>query len=134
MKISAKQYAQALYDITEGKDDVQIKTIIARFVSYMRDAGDLKKVREVISQFSIVYNERNSITEVIVTTRYPLSDNEKERVRAFIAKQYEKQNIVIRQKVKKDIKGGIVIRIGDDVLDGSVRERLAVLNRHLLQV
>jgi F-type H+-transporting ATPase subunit delta len=42
------------------------------------------------------------------------------------------QRIVAHYSVKPELLGGTIVRVGDTVMDGSVRRRLAVLRRRML--
>jgi F-type H+-transporting ATPase subunit delta len=43
------------------------------------------------------------------------------------------KTILISTKVQPDILGGVVARVGDQVIDGSIRTRLSLLRQQLLK-
>ena len=133
MKISTKQYANALYELTEGKDESQIDDLITRFVAQMKKMGDIKKAKEVVNQFEAIYNKKNGIVKAVVTTTRKLTDTENDEVIEFIKKKYNVANVEMDTVIDKNIKGGIIIKVGDEVLDGSVNGRLNKLKLSLNQ-
>ena len=133
MKISTKQYANALYELTEGKDESQIDDLITKFVAQMKKMGDIKKAKEVVNQFEAIYNKKNGIVKAVVTTTRKLTDTENDEVMEFIKKKYNVANVEIDTVIDKSIKGGIIIKVGDEVLDGSVNGRLNKLKLSLNQ-
>jgi len=66
-----------------------------------------------------------------VTTAVPLDEDEqaqvRERVAALIGKQVE-----MRLRVDPDIIGGIVVRVEDNLIDGSVRTQLHQLRQRMV--
>ncbi|RLC93632.1 MAG: F0F1 ATP synthase subunit delta [Chloroflexi bacterium] len=66
-----------------------------------------------------------------VSTAVPISDEEKERVRKRLAELLGKE-LVIKVKVDPDVMGGLVARVGDTLVDGSVRTRLRDLRQSLV--
>ena len=65
-----------------------------------------------------------------VTTAIPLDDNDKLRLAQRITDMVGKP-VVLRANVDPGVVGGIVIRIGDKLIDGSIRSKLAFLRREL---
>ncbi len=131
MKVSAKQYASTLYELTSKKSDSEIDDVIVKFVAYMKKTGDMKKSQDVVNQFEKIYNEKNNIIEASVTSSRILTDNEKMKIQAFIKEKYKANNVIMNNTVKKDIKGGIIVKVGDEILDGSVAGRLNKLKMSL---
>lgn len=85
---------------------------------------------EVVAEFQRLLNERRGIAEADVTTAVPMSEAEQADVKAKLTEITGKQ-IVLRTKVDPEIIGGLIARIGDQVIDGSARTRLLALRRRL---
>jgi F-type H+-transporting ATPase subunit delta len=66
-----------------------------------------------------------------VTSAQPLGAAELERVRQSLAKRTGKQ-VILEASVDPALIGGLVARVGDLVLDGSVRTQLGTLRDKLL--
>jgi F-type H+-transporting ATPase subunit delta len=66
----------------------------------------------------------------VVTTATPLSDRQKQRLGAALAKLYGRQ-VHLNLDVDPGVLGGISVRIGDEVIDGTVASRLEEANRRL---
>lgn len=64
-----------------------------------------------------------------ITSALPLTDNEKETVRNDIVSKIGSQTVTFR--VDPSILGGIVVKIGDKVMDGSVAGQLESLRQNL---
>ena len=131
MKVSAKQYASTLYDLTSEGSNSEIDDVIVKFVAYMKKTGDMKKSQDVVNQFGEIYNKKNNIIEAAVVSARELTDDEQKKIQSFIKEKYKADNVVMNNTINQDIKGGIIIKVGDEVLDGSVAGRLNKLKLSL---
>ncbi len=131
MKISPKQYAQTLYDLTAGKREEDIAGLITRFVAQLRRDGQVKNADQIIAHFEDIYNAAHDIVVVSVTTAFPLNDDQKADIQKYIANMYDAEKVIVDCHVDRAIKGGIIMRVGDDVIDASVGHRLRRLTMAL---
>jgi F-type H+-transporting ATPase subunit delta len=60
----------------------------------------------------------------------PLSDADVERLRVALS-QSTRKNVEVKVVVDPDVMGGIVTKIGDLIIDGSVRHRLDQLHEQI---
>jgi F-type H+-transporting ATPase subunit delta len=78
----------------------------------------------------MVFDYKNqAIAEV--TTAAPLDAQQQALVKAALERQTGK-TILLQTKVNSEILGGVVARVGDQVIDGSIQQRLQVLRRQLI--
>jgi F-type H+-transporting ATPase subunit delta len=66
-----------------------------------------------------------------VTTATPLDTSQQALVKQALEKQTGK-TIIMHTRIDPSIMGGVVARVGDQVIDGSVRNRLIALQQELL--
>ncbi|SRR6266851_4023064 len=66
-----------------------------------------------------------------VTTAAPLDEQLLNRVKQALERNTGK-SILMHTKVQPEILGGVIARVGDQVIDGSIRHRLAALKQQLL--
>jgi len=83
-------------------------------------------LRDILPEFRRLAYEYRNIMEVAVETAVPLTDQERDRLASSLAVRTGKQ---IQLKVSENpaLLGGMVIRMGDNVLDGSVAGRIRSL-------
>jgi F-type H+-transporting ATPase subunit delta len=67
---------------------------------------------------------------VEITTAVPLEAAETERINVFVT-GLVRRDVVLTTKVDESILGGLVIQIGDRLLDGSTKARLDGLRNRL---
>ncbi|HLX56063.1 MAG TPA: ATP synthase F1 subunit delta [Ktedonobacteraceae bacterium] len=66
-----------------------------------------------------------------VTTAAPMDEQQLNSVKQALEHNTGK-TILMRTKVQPEILGGVVARVGDQVIDGSIRHRLAAMKQQLL--
>ena len=79
----------------------------------------------------LVLNYKNeAIADVTTATR--IDDAQLTQIKQALEKRTGK-TIITRARVQPDILGGVIARVGDQVIDGSVRSHLAALRQQLLK-
>ncbi|MFV0462566.1 MAG: F0F1 ATP synthase subunit delta [Nostocoides sp.] len=72
---------------------------------------------------------RNELTAV-VTTAVPLTEQQEARLRTALENHYGKA-VTVQPVIDPDVIGGIHVRLGDEVIDGTILHRLDDARRHL---
>ena len=101
-----------------------------RLLAQKRRLGALPLIARQLSRLA---DEDQNIVRADVTTASPASDDYLAKLRAELEKATGKK-VTITHKVDKSLIGGVVTRIGDRVIDGSVKTRLQSFRETLLRV
>ena len=89
-------------------------------------------LREVAVQYlALVDQKLNRVRASVTLARQP-DDKLRKTIEENLARQLDKQ-VIAAYLVDPAIMGGAIIRVGDRVLDGSVRRRMTKLRRQLLK-
>ena len=95
-----------------------------------RREGALEAIYEQFVQYA---NEAQNLLEAEVEAAVELSSEELENIRQALEMKTGKQ-IEIHQRIQPNLKGGVRVRMGDTVFDGSVTMRLDLLKQRLMHV
>ncbi|MEA2065363.1 MAG: ATP synthase F1 subunit delta [Patescibacteria group bacterium] len=133
MKITLKQYAESLYQIVQGKDESEIKNVIENFVKVLQSNNDINKLDKVIEEFCKTWNKEEGIIETEVVSTKNLDNEIVELLNSYIAKLSGVKKVLVKQKIDKNILGGLIIKYKDKVLDGSLRMRLRELKIEMMR-
>ncbi len=131
MKISAKQYAQVLHDLTEEKDSQVVDGVVLKFAKELSVNNQLGLTENIIENFNEIWNRQNGIIEAEVMSARELGSSQIDKVESYVKERYGAKKVVLKNKIDKNLKGGIIIKVGDEVIDGSVRKKLALLKESL---
>jgi F-type H+-transporting ATPase subunit delta len=131
MKVSIKQYSQTLFDLTTGKSEQEILNIVSKFAEQLKNDGQFKNSNKIIEKFGEIYNAKNGIIEANVTSAKKLEDIQLENIITFIRQKYSVKEVVIKNVVDEKIKGGLIVRVGDEIMDASILSQLNKLKNIL---
>jgi len=85
---------------------------------------------QIIDVFQELVDEDKGVVKAIVRTAVPLTVDLSEKVKELLAKVAGRQ-VVVQVKEDPEIIGGIIVRIGDTVWDGSIRSQLQALKQSI---
>lgn len=92
--------------------------------------GMVDLVDDVQADYSRLLDEHRGRQRVEVTAAVPLEDRELARLTRFVSTLIRKE-VVLSTQVDESILGGVIIQIGDQLLDGSTRSRLESLRQQI---
>jgi F-type H+-transporting ATPase subunit delta len=95
-----------------------------------RNRGDILPV--VCAECDRMLNRERGVVTARVTSAAPLSDEDLDAVRGRIASMYDASTVQLEQEVDETLIGGLTLRIGDQLIDASVRGRLERLRTQLV--
>ena len=78
-----------------------------------------------------IHLEKLNVLQGIVKTTVPLEENEYNALVEKLEKKYNKE-VILKKEIDPEILGGIYVRIGNDVIDGTVKTRLDDLEKLML--
>lgn len=107
-----------------------VEPLVRNLVSLLvtrRASDSLPSVHEAYTRLLDTHLGRQRVE---VTSAVPLEDDELERVTSFAANLTGKE-VVVSARVDESILGGIIIQVGDQLLDGSTRARLEEMRRQI---
>ncbi len=94
------------------------------FVQVLADNERLAVLPEISLLFDRLRNEQEGVLDARIASAYPLDERQVDEVVATLREKYGKQ-IKATVHVDAELIGGVSIRIGDEVIDASVRGKLA---------
>jgi F-type H+-transporting ATPase subunit delta len=124
------------YFSTEEKEDGLRRTVVdadptlVNFLQVLIENHRLPLIHRIRRQFEVLWDRENRRLPVEVTSAVELDRSVIEALEAGILEQTG-QNVELESNVDPDILGGIVLRVGNSILDASVRHRLEQLRKEV---
>lgn len=111
-------------------DRANLSPVVRNFLRLLLDKNRIGAILEISDYYSNLTDEISNIVSARVTTARPLKQEALVKIEKALAGLTSKK---IRMEVDQDMDliGGIVVKIGDLVLDGSVRAQLGSLKESL---
>ncbi len=124
--IDVERRTQTLEKLFRG----QISDLLLNALLVINGKGRLSLIREIHTAFARLREEQQQRVNATVTTATPMSDAQRKRVTERIAERTGKQ-VTLYERVVPEILGGLIVRVGDERLDGSVASRLGRIEQSL---
>jgi F-type H+-transporting ATPase subunit delta len=122
----------------ESKKEFVKKVFAGKFSDYVTNLLNVliendrqEFIPQIYRAMTELIDETQNRLHVQVTTTSAMDPALKENVIAVLSKKFDKQ-IVLKEKIDESIMGGIIIRIGDTVIDGSLVKDLKNIRKNLL--
>ena len=122
---STKEKQESLGRLLEGADE-----IFVNFLNVLIENHRMPVIFRVRQEYQRLWDEENRTLPVEVTSAIALDQATTENLAAMIGER-AKRKVTLATRVDPDILGGIVVRVGNSILDASVRTRLESLRRQV---
>jgi F-type H+-transporting ATPase subunit delta len=110
--------------------DGQLPKTFVRFLQALVNHRRQMLVPEIAREYHALVDEVEGRIHANVTVAREATDGDKKSIAKQLSKSFGKE-VVPHIAVNPAILGGLVVRVGDTVLDGSVRRRLATLKSRM---
>ena len=111
----------------------RIEQLFVEFLIVLVEKKRITFLSEIIDEFSRLIEAEKGIGRVTVITARPLDNAERSRLKEKMTAK-TKLEIVLEEKVDRSILGGMIIILHNEIIDGSVRHGLAMLEEQLHKV
>lgn len=123
MALTTKQLAVALYEALSDTPDREVPAVIDRFFNLLAQRHMFSKAERVIADFQRYAYAAQGVHEVHAQTVLPLNEQEQ----TLLAKQLTTAlggPVVLTVAPTPNLRGGLRLRIGDTIIDGSLSGQL----------
>ena len=111
----------------------KISDIVMDLMVLLMEKGHMMLLGEVVKRFDYLKDKDSEIIKVQITSSSRLSDDEVQRISLNIENKIQKK-VDVTMETDTSIVGGIKLRVGNTLIDGSVSNRLQKMRDTLIQV
>jgi F-type H+-transporting ATPase subunit delta len=104
---------------------------VMAFVRSLASSGDLNKLDTIVSEFESLIVRRSQYLLAHVRSAVPLTDDERAKLEENLSKRFGAA-VETEYQIDPALLGGVVVRVGDEVIDGSLAGKLAALREKLV--
>lgn len=116
---------------TAETDSDKSKQLFSNFLNVLSENKRLNTLKMVSNQFEQKKQQAEQTSEVFLTSAAKLPEDDVEQIKQALNKKLGK-NIKLNSSVDETLIGGAVVKIGDHMIDGSVRSQLKKMTRFLI--
>jgi len=117
--LTSEEQARALTEVCGEVLDEPMRNLI----QVMASNGRLSLLPEISSQFALLKANHEKSVDVEVFSAFEMDDSTRDKLATALGKKLER-DIRVTTATDESLLGGVLIRAGDLVIDGSVRGRL----------
>jgi len=131
MKVNIKIYAYALYESLKQAKTSDFDLLISNFIKLLVQKNILSLADKIFIEFEKIYNEKEGVIDVKVSSAFALTALEKEKV-LMVCQKVTGKKINLDEKIDLSLIGGLKLQFGDIVIDDSILARSSNLKNSLL--
>lgn len=106
---------------------------IKNFVRVLIENNRIRALGAVRDQFEILKHQHQGVIDAQIVSAFPLDDGQKSALVADLEGRFERK-VNAHVSVDASLIGGVLITIGDEVVDASVRGKLAAMSAELTRI
>lgn len=126
-QISTSKKKKIFIEIFKGKINEELLIFILLLIEKDRILYMEEKFREMEK----IHLEKQNILVANVKTVIPLNENQRKKLIKKLEKKYNK-TIILKEKIDKALIAGVYVRVGDDVIDGSIKSKFEEIKKAVL--
>ena len=121
MGVTIKQYAESLYQSFSETDPKDYDKVIDNLIKLLKIKGDIHKYQEIVTAYEVLDREKKGIKDVTVTTAIQTELNQTivTQINDLIG-----QDINLKHKIDQSLIGGLMIKVDDLLIDGTIKRKI----------
>ena len=129
-KIIKEEKIQVAKSVFEGR----VSEELLGFLTIIITKDRYKDIDEILDYFIAEVKRYKGIGIATVTTAVPLKEEQCKKIEQKLLETTEFTKMEMHYKLDESLIGGMVVRIGDRVVDSSIKTKLSELQKELLKV
>ncbi len=102
----------------------QVHPYIMNFLKILVNRGRIQFLEPICQQYRTLLNKLNQVVVAEVTSAVPLNENQQQAIREQVIGISGAQNVEIETRIEPDLIGGVIIKVGSQIIDSSLRGQL----------
>ena len=122
---STEEKKEGLGKVLDGAED-----IVQNFLELLIEKHRVPAIHRIRREYDALWQEENKLLPVEVTSAIELDEDTVKQIGDQIGERTGRK-VQLESRVDPDILGGIVVRVGDRILDASIANRLESLRKQV---
>lgn len=111
---------------------LSLSPVVANLLSMLLERNRLAHLPQIISEYTEIMDEREGRVRATILTAFPLQVTEIREIEKILKERLKKE-VLLEVKEDRTLIGGLRLKIGDTIIDGTVRRQLDLLQENLLK-
>ncbi|MEA4825873.1 MAG: F0F1 ATP synthase subunit delta [Clostridium sp.] len=127
-QITTSKKKKIFEEVFKGKIDDDLLSFLLLLIQKDR----ILYLEEKLKEMEKIHLEKQNIKEATIKTVIPLNEEERSALIKKLENKYKK-NILLKEEIDKNLIGGIYIRVGDDVIDGTIKAKFDEIKKRVMK-
>jgi F-type H+-transporting ATPase subunit delta len=132
MKISDKQYAQALFLEMKNDSSRDSSFVFDKAIEILKKDNRLSRLERVLELFINLWKKDQSIIELEIVSARPLEEGLREKVEEELLKRSKAKELKVNEKKSRKVIAGFVAKYNDKIIDASISNKVKTLKNNLI--
>ncbi len=128
-KINISEKKKIIDEIFKEK----ISQELINFIKIILDKRRVKNLFSISKEFEEMVYEHKGIVKAKAITTIPLGKREIEKLQKKLS-EITNKTVILENEIDKSLIGGVMIKLGDKVIDGTIKGKLEQLENSLTQI
>lgn len=113
-------------------DAIETPSLVRHFFEILLRKGRLVALPDIIEEFRTLSDIKAGVVRAAVVSAAPLAEAETAQLRNLLQHRFGK-TVILSCTIDRELIGGLVIKIGSLLFDGSIRSQLKTIQSQLLE-
>jgi len=104
---------------------------LLNFLLILIQKDRIEYLEEKLNEIKKIHLEKQNIIKVISKTVIPLTEHEKYALIEKLETKYKKK-VLLEEQIDKSLIGGVYIRVGDEVIDGTIKAKFDEIKKRVI--
>ena len=109
----------------------EVSSSVLNFLFVLVERRRIHLIGDIINYYTFLINQINATTSVIVYTAYLFNEEQEKALKTKLENLTQAQQIQLDIKIKPDLIGGFVVKMGSKVIDFSISGQLSNISSYL---
>ncbi len=132
-KFDINNLAEALYEATEGKSHEEQQKLIRAALVMLKKNGVVSRADELLEHFEKIHDKNHNTVRAEISSKTKLTEKEHHEIQTFIKHKHKAEHVIMEETEDKELLGGVKIKVGDTLYDGSLKSKLKKLEDYLVK-
>ncbi len=125
-RVTKDEKKQMIKELFEGRVAQEILNLCYIVI----DKGREKYLGDISESYKDLSNDELGIVEADAYTAVPMTQDEIDKLQEKLSSSFKKQ-VDLKTHIDKDLIGGVLVKVGDKVIDGSIKGKLSEIQKEL---
>lgn len=126
-RISKSEKKDLIDNIFKGKLSEEMINFLYILVDKRREGFIL----DIVEKYKEIFNDHENILNVVAITAIPMDQSSKDKLQTILSNNLNKK-VTLSNKVDKTIIGGVLLRVENKIIDGTVKGQLESIGKALV--